>query len=97
MVNNAPSLILPWVQVRKLASAVLTRIGRRLPCDWQARCGYRLVLAETFVQSDRFAGTCYRAANWTRLGQTQVHGKFDVCTSGTTRSGTNSDADCAFL
>ena len=68
VVNNARFLILPWVQVRNLASTVLARISRRLPDDWQARYGYRPLLLETFVQSDRFAGTSYRAANWTHVG-----------------------------
>ena len=63
VVNNARFLILPWVQVRNLASTVLARSSRRLPDDWQARYGYRPLLLETFVQSDRFPGTSYRAAN----------------------------------
>ena len=78
VVNNARFLILPWVQVRNLASTVLARSSRRLPDDWQARYGYRPLLLETFVQSDRFAGTSYRAANWTHVGQTQGRGKLDV-------------------
>ena len=55
-----------------------SRSSRRLPDDWQARYGYRPLLLETFVQSDRFAGTSYRAANWTHVGQTQGRGKLDV-------------------
>ena len=78
VVNNARFLILPWVQVRNLASTVLARSRRRLPDDWQARYGYRPLLLETFVQSDRFAGTSCRAANWTHVGQTQGRGKLDV-------------------
>ena len=78
VVNNARFLILPWVQVRNLASTVLARSSRRLPDDCQARYGYRPLLLETFVQSDRFAGTSYRAANWTHVGQTQGRGKLDV-------------------
>ena len=78
VVNNARFLILPWVQVRNLASTVLARSSRRLPDDWQARYGYRPLLLETFVQSDRFAGTSYRAANWTHVGHTQGRGKLDV-------------------
>ena len=78
VVNNARFLILPWVQVRNLASMVLARSSRRLPDDWQARYGYRPLLLETFVQSDRFAGTSYRAANWTHVGHTQGRGKLDV-------------------
>ena len=49
--------------------------ARRLPSDWEGRYGYRPVLLETFVESGRFAGTCYRAANWRWLGQTQGRGK----------------------
>ena len=71
VVNNARFLILPWVQVRNLASTVLACSSRRLPDDWQARYGYRPLLLETFVQSDRFPGTSYRAANWTHVGQTR--------------------------
>ena len=82
VVNNARFLILPWVQVRNLASTVLARSRRRLPDDWQARYGYRPLLLETFVQSDRFAGTSYRAANWTHVGQTQGRGKLDVHRKG---------------
>ena len=78
VVNNARFLILPWVQVRNLASTVLARSSRRLPDDWQARYGYRPLLLETFVQSDRFPGTSYRAANWIHVGQTQGRGKLDV-------------------
>ena len=78
VVNNARFLILPWVQVRNLASATLALISRRLPDDWQARYGYRPLLLETFVQSDRFLGTSYRAANWTHVGHTQGRGKLDV-------------------
>jgi hypothetical protein len=48
---------------------------RRLPADWVGRYGYRPVLLETFVEAERFAGTCYRAANWTCVGQTQGRGK----------------------
>ena len=78
VVNNARFLILPWVQVRNLASLVLARSSRRLPDDWQARYGYRPLLLETFVQSDRFAGTSYRATTGPHVGQTQGRGKLDV-------------------
>lgn len=78
IVNNARFLILPWVRSKGLASKILGRIARQLPHDWQQRYGYRPVLLETFVQSDRFRGTCYKAANWTHVGQTQGRGKLDV-------------------
>jgi hypothetical protein len=75
VVNNARFLILPWVRVASLASKLLAMAARVLPADWEGRYGYRPVLLETFVEAERFAGTCYRAANWTRVGQTQGRGK----------------------
>ena len=69
--NNARFLILPWVQVPGLASHVLGGVCRRLSSDWQRKYGHRIYLLETFVQTDRFTGTCYRAANWLRVGQTK--------------------------
>jgi len=78
IVNNARFLILPWVTSRHLASKVLALAARQLPGHWQARYGYRPVLLETFVEKARFNGTCYRAANWIYLGDTQGRGKLDV-------------------
>ncbi len=78
IVGNARFLILPWVQCKGLASKILGRIARQLPSDWTRCYGYRPVLLETFVQSDRFRGTCYKAANWLHVGQTQGRGKLDV-------------------
>jgi hypothetical protein len=75
VVNNARFLILPWIRVKSLGSKLLSMAARRLPSDWEGRYGYRPVLLETFVESGRFAGTCYRAANWHWLGQTQGRGK----------------------
>lgn len=75
VVNNVRFLLLPWVRVEHLASQVLARSLRRLSVDWQARYGHSVVLAETFVDPSRFAGTCYRAANWQHLGQTRGHAK----------------------
>ena len=75
VVNNARFLILPWVRVKSLGSKLLSMAARRLPTDWAARYDYRPVLLETFVEAERFAGTCYRAANWTCVGQTQGRGK----------------------
>ena len=70
LANNSRFLILPWVQVRQLASSILGQIVRRIDADWQQRYHHRLYLLETFVQPDRFQGTCYQAANWIRVGQT---------------------------
>jgi hypothetical protein len=75
VVNNARFLILPWVRVFSLASKLLAMAARALPAHWEGRYGYRPVLLETFVEAERFAGTCYRAANWTCVGQTQGRGK----------------------
>ena len=75
VVNNARFLILPWIGVKGLASKLLSMAARRLPDDWADRYGYRPVLLETFVEAARFAGTCYRAANWTCVGQTRGRGK----------------------
>jgi hypothetical protein len=75
VVNNARFLILPWVRVKGLASKLLAMAARGLPEDWMGCYGYRPVLLETFVEVQRFAGTCYRAANWTCVGQTQGRGK----------------------
>ncbi len=71
VVNNARFLILPGVHVPNLASKTLALNTRRLATDWQAVYGHPVVLAETFVDPARFAGTAYRAAGWQYLGQTQ--------------------------
>ncbi len=68
--NNSRFLILPSVIVPQLASHVLAQIARRIDQDWQQRYGHPLHLLETFVQPDRFRGTCYQAANWIHVGQT---------------------------
>jgi hypothetical protein len=75
IVNNARFLILPWVQSKNLASMILAQTARTLPNHWQEVYGYRPVLLETFVEKRRFRGTCYKAANWVYLGQTQGRGK----------------------
>ena len=75
VVNNARFLILPWVCSKNLASKTLALAARRLPDDWLHRYGYRPLMLETFVEKDRFTGTCYRAANWIHVGQTQGRGK----------------------
>jgi hypothetical protein len=77
VVNNARFLILPWICSRNLASRILSAVAKRLPQDWQIRYGYPPVLLETFVEQNRFLGTCYRAANWIHVGQTQGRGKLD--------------------
>ena len=69
VINNRRFLIFPWVQVNNLASKVLSLAARRLPQDWLARFGLHPVLMETFVDTARFTGACYKAANWSRIGQ----------------------------
>jgi len=68
--NNTRFLILPWVRVPHLASLLLSRITRGLSQDWQNKYGHPIHLVETFVERERFAGTCYRAAGWVRVGAT---------------------------
>ena len=68
--NNTRFLILPWVRVPGLASHVLGQVARRIDAGWQAKYGHGLHWLETFVERGRFAGTCYRAANWRCVGQT---------------------------
>jgi len=67
--NNMRFLILPWVKVEHLASHILGRIARRISDDWLQQYGHEVVLLETFVDTLRFQGTCYRAANWLHVGR----------------------------
>jgi hypothetical protein len=71
LTNNTRFLILPWVAVPHLASHVLGIVSLRIRADWQGKYGHPVEALETFVDRDRFKGTCYRAANWLRLGQTR--------------------------
>jgi|SRR5215207_460563 len=75
IVNNTRFLILPWVRVPHLASHVLSLVSRRIGQDWQAKYRQPIWLLETFVDQQRFAGTCYRAANWIHVGQTKGRGR----------------------
>jgi len=63
--------MLPWVKVPHLASHLLGLVLQRLPADWQAHYGQAALLVESFVEAERFEGTCYRASNWIELGLTQ--------------------------
>ena len=78
VVNNDRFLILPWVKVKHLASHLLGKVSRRIKDDWWRKYHHLIYLLETFVERDRFKGTCYRAANWVHVGQTQGRGKLDV-------------------
>lgn len=73
--NNNRFLILPWVRIKNLASHLLASSARVIARDWANFYGYPLYLLETFVDRSRFAGTCYRAANWYQAGQTKGHAK----------------------
>ena len=75
IVNNTRLLIFAWVRVAHLASHILGQISRRIRGDWHAKYGQPIWLLETFVDRQRFAGTCYRAAGWIFLGQTQGRGR----------------------
>lgn len=75
--NNTRFLILPWVRVPHLASHLLGAVARRIDRDWRAKYGHGLRWLETFVERGRFAGTCYRAANWQCVGQTRGRSRQD--------------------
>ena len=77
VVNNSRFLVLPWIKVKNLASHVLSLLSKQVIRDWEARYGVRPSLLETFVDSSRFRGTCYRASNWMHLGTTQGRGRMD--------------------
>jgi len=75
--NNNRYLIPPWVRVPHLASHVLGLLARRIRNDWIDKYGHPVSLLETFVDRSRFRGTCYRAANWQCVGQTQGRSRQD--------------------
>ncbi len=77
-VGNSRFLVFPSVRCGNLASKALGLCLRRPPHDFQRRYGYRPLLVETFCEIPRFRGTCYRAANWIHVGQTQGRGKLDT-------------------
>jgi len=77
VLSNDRFLIFPWIHVPHLASHALSLATKQIGDDWVQAFGYRPVLIETFVDPTRFAGTCYRAANWQLLGQTQGRGRLE--------------------
>src|SRR5437899_4854070 len=77
VVANSRFLIVPQWKVPHLASHVLGLAMKRLRADWRGRYGYEPVLVETFIDKERFEGTCYRAANWIPVGETQGRGRQD--------------------
>jgi hypothetical protein len=70
VVSNSRFLIAPWVEVKNLASHLLARLSARVLADWRSTYGYEPLLLETFVDPERFAGTCYRGAGWLHVGET---------------------------
>jgi len=75
---NTRFLILPWVRVPHLASHILGRMARTLSADWCAQYAHPIYFLETFIDPERFRGTCYKAANWTLMGVTTGRGKADM-------------------
>jgi hypothetical protein len=75
--NNTRFLVLPWVAVPHLASHVLGCIARRIQADWQAKYGHGLYCLESFVDTSRYRGVCYRAANWHRVGHSRGRSRND--------------------
>jgi hypothetical protein len=76
--NNTRFLILPWVRVPHLASHLLAQVCRALPGHWMQKYGHPIHLLETFVERERFRGTCYRAAGWRHVGATAGRSRNDV-------------------
>jgi len=72
---NTRFLILPWIRVPHLASHILGRVAAALSADWERMYSHPVYFAETFIDPDRFRGTCYRAANWVLMGRTTGRGK----------------------
>lgn len=77
IINNSRFLILPWIQVPHLASKILSLVVHQLADDWLDVYRVRPLLLESFVDPQRFSGTCYRAANWIHVGATQGRGRMD--------------------
>ena len=77
VVNNARFLVLPWIHIPNLASRILGLAARQVYHDWPELYGYQPVVLETYIEKKRFAGTCYKAANWIHVGQTTGRGKLD--------------------
>jgi hypothetical protein len=77
IVNNSRYLIFPWVHVKNLASKALSLVAKQIQEDWLREYCYAPVLLETFVDLAHFKGTCYKAANWTHMGDTKGRGRMD--------------------
>ena len=77
IVYNSRFLVLPWVRISHLASHILGRMAKLLPSDWERIYNHPIYFLESFVDQERFRGTCYRAANWILIGETTGRGKND--------------------
>lgn len=77
MANNTRFLIMPWIQVKELASHILGKAARRIGRDWVEKYGHGLDWLETFVEARRFAGSCYKAANWQFVGESRGRSRQD--------------------
>jgi Druantia protein DruA len=77
LANNTRLLLLPWIRTAQLASHLLAQVSQRLSADWQEKYGHPIYLLETFVESERFAAHCYRAAGWVQVGLTTGRSRRD--------------------
>lgn len=77
IISNDRFLIFPWINVPNLASKILSLAAKQIGDDWLSVYAYRPVLIETFVDTAKYSGTCYQAANWIHLGKTKGRGRFD--------------------
>jgi len=77
LTNNTRFLVLPWVRVKNLASHILGKVCGRISADWMEKYGHPVHLLETFVERERFRGSCYRAAGWIHVGTTAGRGRND--------------------
>ena len=83
IINNTRFLVLPWVRVSHLASHLLALSRRRVSLDWEKVYNHPVLLVETFVDTERFQGTCYKADNWIYVGKTTGRGKLSASTKPT--------------
>ncbi len=77
IINNTRFLIFPWVRVKNLASKALSLVTKRIKNDWKEKYNFQPVLLETFVDEEKYTGSCYQAANWIYLGKTKGRGRQD--------------------
>ncbi|MHB1421563.1 MAG: ISAs1 family transposase [Bacillota bacterium] len=73
--NNQRFLVFPWIKVKNLASRILALNVKRISDDWEKAHGHPIVLVETFVETGRFTGACYKAAGWQAVGETKGYGR----------------------